>query len=300
METGTIFNIQKFSIHDGPGIRTTVFFKGCPLRCAWCHNPESQSGRAELLYNPEKCVHCLRCVARCPQGCHASTNGQHTLDRTTCAACGACQSPLCEALEIAGVEKSTDEILAEVLKDQLYYQNSGGGITLSGGEPLSQWEACLELLRGAREHGIHTCIETCGFVPRSVLEKTLPLTDLYLFDCKETDPERHRKWTGVDNQLILDNLRYLDSMGKQTVLRCPIIPSINDREEHLAKIAEIANRLQNVLQIVIEPYHTLGVSKYERMGKPYTLSRLETLDRETTERCISILRERTAVPVEKA
>ena len=295
-----ILNVQRFCTKDGPGIRTTVFFKGCPLHCAWCHNPESQNGKAELLFNAEKCVHCLRCVAHCSQNCHQFKNGSHAFDRTSCIACGACLSPLCNALELAGKQRSVDSILEEVLLDELYYQNSEGGITLSGGEPLMQSQAALELLQKAKARGIHTAVETCGFVSREILAKTLPVTDLYLFDCKETDPERHRKWTGVDNHLILENLRYLDSMGKSTVLRCPIIPTVNDRDEHLAKIAEIANQLQNVLQIVIEPYHTLGVSKYERLGKSYTLSHLDTLDREATERCVSKLKALTSVPVEKA
>lgn len=295
-----ILNVQRFCTKDGPGIRTTVFLKGCPLSCLWCHNPESQSARKELMYNPEKCVHCLRCVSLCPTSSHTQTNGTHHFARASCLSCGACLSPTCEALELAGKSLSVDEILEEVLKDSLYYQNSGGGLTLSGGEPLAQWEGARELLQKAKAHGIHTAVETCGQVSRKALEETLPYTDLYLFDWKESDPERHARYTGVDNRHIRENLAYIDSMKKEIILRCPIIPTLNDREEHLVGIAQLARELAHVSRIVIEPYHTLGVGKYERLGKRYSIPDIPTLDREAANSFAERLRKKTQTPVELA
>ena len=207
---------------------------------------------------------------------------------------------MCDALEIAGREVQTEEIMAEVKKDALYYANSGGGITLSGGEPLSSPDVCLELLKMAKESGIHTCIETCGFASRAALEKILPYTDLFLFDCKETDPEKHKEYTGVDNSLILENLRYVDSMGKPIVLRCPIIPGINDRDDHFKAIAELANRLCNVEEVVIEPYHTLGVEKYNRLSRKYELCGVDALDSVTADKYVEKLRALTKIKVKKA
>lgn len=296
----TILNIQRFCTKDGPGIRTTVFFKGCPLRCLWCHNPESQGAKRELMYNTEKCIHCLRCVSICPNGCHTQRAGQHIFNRASCLSCGACISPVCEALEMAGTEMDTDEIMEEGLKDRLYYENSGGGITLSGGEPLIHTEEALALLTFAKELKLHTCVETCGFVPREQLQKTMPFVDLYLFDLKETDAQRHLAYTGVDNRLISENLRYLDAQGKNTVLRCPIIPTYNDRDDHLRGIARVANGMKNVSEIVIEPYHTLGVGKYARLDRSYALPEIPSLQAEQTDEFVRQLQKLTAIPVKKA
>lgn len=300
MINANIINVQRFCTQDGPGIRTTVFFKGCPLSCLWCHNPETQKAARELMYDAEKCVHCLRCVAACPQGCHRQDTGRHVLDRTDCIGCGSCLSPLCTALKCSGESLSTDEILQTVLRDALYYQNSGGGLTLSGGEPLAQWKACRDLLQKAKEHAIHTCVETCGHVSRKALEETLPFTDLYLFDWKESDPERHKQYTGVDNRMIRENLRYLDTMQKEIVLRCPIIPTLNDRDDHLRGIAELANSLQTVSHIVIEPYHTLGIGKYDRLGRGYSLPELPSPGKDTAKSIVEKLQAISRVPVELA
>ena len=295
-----ILNVQRFCTKDGPGIRTTVFLKGCPLSCLWCHNPESQSSARELMYNAEKCTHCLRCTSVCPHGCHTQKEGLHTLDRTACTACGACTSPVCEALEVAGSELCIDAIMDEVLKDRLYYESSHGGMTLSGGEPLIHTEDALALLRRAKAAGLHTCVETCGFLSREALARTLPFVDLYLFDLKETDTQRHKEYTGADNRLILDNLRYLDAEGKSIVLRCPIIPTVNDRDDHLDGIARIARDLKNLTEIVIEPYHTLGVGKYERLGRCYALPALPTLGATEADALVCRLQSMVAVPVKRA
>lgn len=264
---GRIFNIQKFCTGDGPGIRTTVFFKGCPLRCLWCHNPESQCFGSEISYNAERCVSCGRCVVRCSSQCHTISGDGHVYDRTSCKGCADCVHPTCPAMEVYGYEISAVEIIEDVMKDEAFYKNSGGGLTLSGGEPLAQPEFCLDILMKAKEKGLHVCIETCGHIRREILARSAEYVDVYLFDYKETDPEKHKLYTGVDNSLILDNLRYLDSIGKQIILRCPIIPTLNDTKEHFDGIARIANELDSIIKVELEPYHDFGCGKYERLGK---------------------------------
>lgn len=254
---------------DGPGIRTTVFFKGCPLKCKWCHNPESQTLLTELGYDASSCVNCLRCVSVCPQDCHTTRDGEHQFNRSSCTACGKCVGVGCSALSIYGKEVTTDEILTEVLKDWDYYQASGGGLTISGGEPFYQAEFCLELLQKAKQKGLHTAVETCGFVSKNLLQKSLDVVDLYLFDFKETNPSLHEEFTGKDNSMILENLKFLAYNGKKILLRCPIIPNFNDRDEHFKGIGELANSLKSVTAVVIEPYHDLGVQKYDKLGRDY-------------------------------
>ena len=298
--TGTILNVQRFSTDDGPGIRTTVFLKGCPLSCLWCHNPESQRHRPELLYDPTRCVGCLRCVPRCPSGCHAADGGEHLLDRTHCIACGACISPLCDSLELSGREASVSEILAEVLKDRIFYGHSGGGVTLSGGEPLAQPAFTEEFLREAKANGLHTAVETCGFASEETLRRVAPYVDLFLFDCKETDPVLHKKYTGVTPEVILRSLALLDGLGKDIVLRCPIIPELNDRPDHFAGIAALANRYERILRIEVEPYHALGEAKYRRLGRDYTLDGLALPDKETVSSWVQAIQKETRTEVRRA
>ena len=298
--TGTVLNIQRFCTSDGPGIRTTVFLKGCPLRCLWCHNPESQHRPHELLFDAEKCLHCGKCIPRCPSACHTIDSGRHAYDRSLCLSCGNCISPLCPALEISGREMSADEILAEVEKDLPFYESSGGGMTLSGGEPLSQAELAGELLRGAKARGIHTALETCGYASTEVVRGTAAWTDLYLFDLKESDPMRHRAYTGKDNAEILENLRLLDALGKRIILRCPIIPAYNDREDHFRAIAAIANELSCVERIELEPYHSFGASKYGRLGQRYALSDVKPPENDTVDRYIKEIKTHTTVKVVRA
>lgn len=263
---GTIFNIQKFCVNDGPGIRTTVFLKGCPLKCIWCHNPESQSGKQEIMFYKDKCVNCGRCAAVCENGCHSFDNGVHKLERKNCVKCFACTQTGCEALEKVGQEISTDEVIDEVLKDKIFYDNSGGGITLSGGEPLFQFEFSMDILKKAKENGLNTAIETCGFATEEKIKEISKYVDLFLFDYKETNSELHRKFTGVDNTDILKNLALLNKMGKNIILRCPIIPGLNAREEHFKGICDTANKFEHILHIELEPYHSLGENKYISLG----------------------------------
>ena len=265
--TGTVFNIQRFCVNDGPGIRTTVFLKGCPLSCAWCHNPESKSPRPELFYDADKCVSCGRCVSLCPQKAHLMENGRHQLRRESCVRCMACAETHCPALAAAGETRRAEDVMAEVLRDRPFYQASGGGMTLSGGEPFFQEAFVLDLLRLAREAQVHTCVETCGFAPLSLLEQAARWVDLFLYDIKLTDPALHRQWTGVSNDRILENLRTLDKMGAKIVLRCPVIPGVNDTPAHFQGVAKIANSLTHLQEIHLEPYHPLGVSKARRLGR---------------------------------
>ncbi|GHU34135.1 glycyl-radical enzyme activating protein [Clostridia bacterium] len=266
--SGIIFDIQRFSIHDGPGIRTTVFMKGCPLRCLWCHNPESWERRTELAYYADKCVSCGRCADICPHGCHIIESGTHTLSRENCTVCGKC-AEVCfnSALKLIGREISASEVLGEVRKDAKFYEKSGGGVTLSGGEPLSQPDFAVNILTACKHEGIHTAVETSGYADRDVFARCIEFTDLFLFDIKAADSVKHKRFTGADNVRILDNLYWLDANGTQIILRCPIIPGLNDDSAHFREIANIANSLKNVRQIDVEPYHPLGLSKAEAIGK---------------------------------
>lgn len=263
---GIIFNIQKFCINDGPGIRTTVFLKGCPLKCAWCHNPESQSVKPEIMFYKDKCVNCGRCTGVCPNDCHLFENSTHIFDRKNCKKCFECTKTGCEALEMVGRKISTDEVIDEVIKDKIFYDNSGGGVTLSGGEPLYQYDFSLEILKKAKENGLHTAIETCGFATEEKINEISKYVDLFLFDYKETSSELHRNFTGIDNIAIFKNLELLNKMGKSIILRCPIITGFNAREEHFKGICDTANKFKNILHIELEPYHSLGESKYISLG----------------------------------
>lgn len=271
---GGVFDIQRFSLHDGPGIRTTVFLKGCPLRCLWCHNPEGISPGHAVSFVIEKCQACGECVRTCPNGAHQFVVAEtqvselaHVYNRMVCAACGQC-TETCDtgALEYVGRFMTVDAVMKEVAQDREFYATSGGGLTISGGEPLAQMDFTVALLRTAREEEIHRCVETSGFASWERLRILLPLVNLFLFDWKETDEQRHAEFTGHSNQLILQNLRALHKMGAKIQLQCPIIPGFNDREEHLEGIADLAHSLINLEGVRLLPYHPLGGSKLNRFG----------------------------------
>ena len=299
-ESGIVFDIQKFSIHDGPGIRTTVFLKGCPLRCLWCHNPESQSARPELLFSPEKCIGCGYCFKACPNQAHKMKDGLHIIDRSLCVSCGKCtEECYCGANSLAGKTMSVEAVMDEVLKDKPFYVNSGGGMTLSGGEPMNQFEFSRELLRSAKQNGLHTCMETCGFASAEHFLTIVPLVDLFLFDLKETDPLLHHKYTGVLPDRILENLHVIDNAGAKCVLRCPIIPGLNDREDHFRNIGRIAETLSNLSEINIMPYHPLGDSKLARLGREFSFQSIYP-DELRVRSWIGAVQQHTSIPVSLA
>ncbi len=262
---GNIFNIQHFSIHDGPGTRTVVFFKGCNLSCKWCHNPESISPKRQILFYPEKCVGCLACIKNCPGKCHkVGENGAHIIDLSTCQRCfKCCEDCYAEALVAVGEEKDADYVMREILSNKPYFDYSGGGVTFSGGECMLQVDFLSELLKRSKEAGIHTAVDTAGNVPWERFEKILDDTDLFLYDIKAFEPERHKELTGVDNKRILENFEKLVASGKEVFVRIPCIPGSNDDQLPL-----ISNYLEQFPQVTAEllPYHAMGNSKYIALG----------------------------------
>lgn len=295
---GTIFDIQHFCVDDGPGIRTTVFLKGCPLRCIWCHNPEGFIRKPQMVFQAEKCVGCGRCAAVCKKNAHELDKEQHLYHRENCILCGECvKACRLELLRIQGREISAGEVIEEVKQDAPFYETSGGGMTLSGGEPFFQGAFAVELLKMAKEENLHTCVETSGFCKEEVLLEALKYTDLFLLDIKETDSERHRKFTGVSNEQILRNARLLAQRKKEIILRCPIIPGCNDRKEHFQNLGELANMLESVIELHLEPYHPLGLGKYRQLGLEAAYQNEEFLENKTIEDYAKIVRNYTKIPV---
>jgi pyruvate formate lyase activating enzyme len=265
-----IFDIQRFSWHDGPGIRAVVFLKGCNLRCFWCHNPESQDAGPELMYYPEHCIGCGRCVTACPQGCHSISEARHVLDRESCTACGACaEACYSDALRMTGRTATIDSIAEEVLKDAEFYRMSGGGVILSGGEPLLQAEGCRALLQRLRQSSLPltTAVDTAGHVPWSAFEAVLPVTDYVLYDIKAWSDDVHWRATGVSNRLSLENLRRLRDAPVRLIIRVPVIPGVNDTVSELEAITAELRGYRNVEKIELLPYHTIGVPKYRALGR---------------------------------
>lgn len=274
---GIVFDIQKFSVFDGPGIRTAVFLKGCMMRCPWCHNPESLKPDPELSCDLEKCVSCGACVQVCPNGVHSlGEDGRHRVDYSKCAACGRCLAacPL-GCLKVFGREMAAADVVAEVLKDRNYYESSGGGVTFTGGEPTFQYGFLLELLERSKAEGLHTCLETNGVIPPERLGALLPLTDLFLLDYKATG-EDHKRLTNVEEGAVLRTLAALDEAGKDVVLRCPVIQGVNDTEAHFAAIRDLRARYGCIGSAEVMAYHSSGRHKWRSLGEDYTLDRLES------------------------
>jgi pyruvate formate lyase activating enzyme len=292
---GWIWDIKKYALHDGPGIRTTVFFKGCPLRCLWCCNPESQSFPPQLVWSKEQCLHCGLCIEVCPnQAVTFDELRNRIVEGERCEVCGLCAERCpAEAAIVAGRLVSVGEVLEEVGKDAVFYSRSGGGLTLSGGEPLAQLDFASQLLRAYKtsERGRHTTVDTCGYVQWSAFTRILPYTDLFLYDVKHMDSEQHHRFTGVCNKLILENLARLADSGKKVIIRVPLIPECNDNEDNIRRTAAYARSLPGIEQVDLLPFHQLGEPKYGRLTVDYPLHGAQTQSSEVTERLKAIVEE---------
>lgn len=287
--TGIIFDIQKFALHDGPGIRTVVFLKGCPLQCTWCSNPESRAPLPQLAFLAKNCTHCGACVTACPNTTHAMHKGRHLVNFSRCTNIGACvQECIYDALRMVGYKVNVNQIIDTVAQDKAYYDKSGGGLTLSGGEPTLQFNFAFEILQTAQKHGIHTCIETCGYASRDKFEKLLPFVDLFLFDIKLFNDQKHQMYTGVSNQGILENLDFLHRHHANIIIRCPIIPGINDTQEHFKEIAALEKRYSKIQGIELMPYHNMGKTKAEYSGLSYDMQQ-NSVDDAVVEHWLNLL-----------
>ena len=270
--TGIVFDIRRFSIHDGPGIRTTVFLKGCPLRCGWCHNPEGLSAAPEVVWRGDRCVRCGACVAACPEAALRWEDAVPALDATRCTLCGAC-SDVCyaDARDVLGRTMTVDAVIAVAERDRVFYKESRGGVTFSGGEPLAQPAFLADLLAGCRARGLHTVLDTCGEGSWEAVDRIRGNVDLFLYDLKLIDDTRHRRATGVSNARILENLAAIVAHGHAVVVRVPLICGVNDDDANIGATAALAAEL-GIARIVVLPFHRLGAAKYSRLGRPYPLS----------------------------
>ena len=279
--SGVVFNLQHYSIHDGPGIRTTVFLKGCPLRCLWCQNPESQAMHPEIMLNLDKCTGCRTCVEACPEGAISMQGDKSVTDRERCTGCGAC-ADVCpyEARTLMGKDMTAGEVFEDVNKDAIFYTNSGGGVTISGGDPVFQPDFSAAILALCQEAGIHTAIETSGFCKWDKFKKILDHADLVLYDIKHMDSQAHKECTGVPNELILDNARRIyHDMKLPMALRVPVIPGYNDAVDNLEKLANfVSDELGPEVRVHLLAYHRLGIGKNEQLEKDAPLADLQPPD----------------------
>jgi pyruvate formate lyase activating enzyme len=281
---GIVTNIQRFSIHDGPGIRTTVFLKGCNLRCFWCHNPETLSPKPELQLFFNRCIGCGACFERCPNHAHAIVDGERVFYRERCVGCGACaETCYAEALVLVGETKTVEEVVEEVLRDKPFYETSNGGVTLSGGEPLLQLEFSYAILEQCRQQGVHTAIETAANFPWERIASLLPVVDLVMMDIKLIDSARHKECTGVPNERILENAIRLGQQPQPLIVRTPIIPGVNDNADDIRAIAEFASRLPNLLYYELLPFHPMATSKYDSLDLDYRARELKRPSKEVME-----------------
>jgi len=279
MPAGIVFDIKKYSIHDGPGIRTTIFLKGCPLVCQWCHNPESQSPRPEMIFRTGRCDLCGACLEACQHAAITWDVEGPITDRLLCQACGECVE-VCysEARQMVGKQMSLSEVMAEIMQDLTFYEESGGGVTLSGGEPLFQKEFSLAILKACRAHDIHTALDTCGYSNWQTIELVAPFVDLFLYDLKTIDPIKHKQYTGQSNELILANLEGLSRLGANLLVRIPVIPGVNDNEFDMDQMGAFLAALPNSPPVELLAYHNIAEAKYAGLDREYALPDLENPD----------------------
>jgi len=294
MEKSLIFDLKRYAIHDGPGIRVNVFFKGCSLRCLWCHNPEGVSKDPELMVMPNRCAHCGDCVRACSyQALSQAENGGIVADRSKCTLCGdcvkACQR---EAIQIVGREVSVEEMVKEIEKDRIFFEQSGGGVTLTGGEPLFQPEFAEALIDSLHMKGIQVALDTSGYAPAETFLRLTKKSDLVLFDLKMMDGDEHKKYTGASNEIILKNLKALDDLGIPVWVRVPLIPGVNDDGKNLEKLADFLLELQSVKMINILPYHRGGVEKFRRLGRDKDFKVYEPPSQEKVDSVINFFKQK--------
>ena len=286
MNSGIIFDIKKYAIHDGPGIRTTVFLKGCPLRCPWCHNPEGQISKPELIFQENRCIKdCSLCINNCPQKAIFMGSKKIFIDRERCDLCGECTEACpTEALKIIGRTVTVEEVMNEIEKDIIFYEESGGGVTFSGGEPLIQPEFLNSLLEECKARDIHTAVDTCGYSSTDVFDKIQDKVNLFLYDIKTTDKKKHEEATGISNDLILENLKKLSDKENKIIIRIPIVPGFNDTIENMTQIGLFLEPLKGIKEINLLPYHKTGSQKYKNLERLDTMNKIQAPSNKNTEK----------------